>query len=386
MIIAVSANQCPALMKQVRNAGSTSAVIISGGFSETGSKGAILERELVEAARVMGVRIIGPNCVGVLNSQLFNGTFIMMPTCGRVALVSQSGALGGVLIYTTQAKRVGISKFASVGNAADVGITDVIDYFRDDLDTSVIMVYLEGVRDGRALFRSLQQASVKKPVIVLKGGRSEVGARATESHTGSMAGSIAIFNGMLRQAGCVSAPTLESMFDIAKLFEYQPLPKGRNIGIISNTGGAAVLAADACNDVGLLVPTLNPNTEQKLHQNLSPLAAIKNPVDVVATGGRREYSIATELLLRDTNIDMLFVICAVPTFAGMNQTEHAYGVLEGIQAAQMNKPIVAVWLAGEVGKPGKAILEDNRIPCYDDPATAALYISKFIEYAELRKR
>ncbi len=382
VIVAVPAAHCSALMNQIRAVKAKGAVIISGGFSESGEYGEKLERELKDAAREAGVRIIGPNCVGVLNSQLFNGTFTLMPESGRISLVSQSGALGGVLIYTTRTKRVGISKFASVGNAADIGITDVIDYLGEDSDTSVIAVYIEGVGDGRKLFRSLQHASTKKPVIVLKGGRSQAGARATESHTGSLAGSNAIFNGMLRQAGCVSAPTLDSMFEIAKMFDYQPLPRGRNIGIISNTGGAAVLAADACEEMGLSVPSLEAHTEHELRQRLSPLASVKNPVDVVATGGQKEYRFATEMLLKDTNIDILLVICVVPTFAGMSQTEHAIGTIEGVDAAHVNKPIAAIWLADEVGRPGIEILESRRIPCYDDPMRAAICLSKITEYAE----
>ncbi|MCF2137295.1 MAG: acetate--CoA ligase family protein [Candidatus Thorarchaeota archaeon] len=382
VIVVIAARHCPSLMSSIRNAGAKHAVIISGGFSETGEDGKRLEEELVQAAREAGVRLIGPNCVGVSNSRLFNGTFTMMPERGNIALVSQSGALGGMLIYTTKSKRIGMSKFASVGNSADVGIVEVLDYFREDPKTSVITTYIEGLEKGRQLFDSLQKAAEKKPVVVLKGGRSEAGGRATQSHTGSLAGSIKIFEGMVRQAGCVTAPTFDTLFEIAKLFDYQPLPKGRNIGIISNTGGAGVLAADAASELGLSIPRLEEKTQNELRQVLSPLASVENPIDVVASGGRREYRVASELLLRDPNIDMLLVICAVPTFAGMTQTEHAAGTLEAVRATETEKPVVGVWLAGDVGKPGKDLLEMNRIPCYDDPYVAALCMARMSEYAE----
>ncbi|MHA1654143.1 MAG: acetate--CoA ligase family protein [Candidatus Thorarchaeota archaeon] len=386
VIVAIAARHCPNLMKEIRRAGARHAVVISGGFSETGEEGARLEAKLVNAAREAGVRLIGPNCVGVSNSRLFNGTFTMMPEPGNIGLVSQSGALGGMLIYTTKAKRIGMSKFASVGNAADIGIVDIVDYFREDPKTSVITIYIEGVKNGRRLFESLRMASEKKPVVVLKGGRSDAGGRATQSHTGSLAGSTRVFDGMIKQAGCATAPTLDTLFEIAKLFDYQPSPRGRNIGIISNTGGAGVLAADAASDFGLNVPRIDENTRKALRQILSPLASVDNPVDVVASGGRREYRVTVELMLADPNVDMLMVICAVPTFAGMTQTEHAAGTLEAIRAAETDKPVVGVWLAGDVGKPGKDLLEMNRIPCYDDPYVAALCMSRVAEYAERHNR
>ena len=385
VIIAVAAKYCAGLIAEARKAGARAAVVISGGFSEIGAKGTELEEELVSAAREAGVRIIGPNCVGVSNSRLFNGTFTMMPERGNIALVSQSGALGGMIIYTTRTKRIGISKFASLGNAADVQFSEVIDYLGDDPKTSVVAVYIEGVDQGRTFFKSINDAASRKPVVVLKGGRSEVGGRATLSHTGSIAGSTQLFDGMVRQARCVTAPTLDSLLEICKLFDYQPLPAGRNIGIISNTGGAGVLATDAATELGFHISALEENTRQELRQVLSPMASVENPIDVVASGGRREYRVSTELMLKDSNVDMLLVICGVPTFAGMTQTEHAAGTLEGIRTADEGKPVVGVWLAADVGKPGKDLLEMNRVPCYNDPYMATLCMARVAEYAEMHR-
>ena len=386
VIVAVAAKYCASLMPEIKKAGARNAVIISGGFSETGSEGIELENELAKAAKESGIRIIGPNCVGVLNSRLFNGTFTMMPERGNIAFVSQSGALGGMTIYTTRTKRIGMSKFASVGNAADVGIVEVIDYFRQDPKSTVIAAYIEGVNEGRGLFESLQKAASEKPVVVLKGGKSEAGGRATQSHTGSLAGSAKIFDGMIRQAGCVTAPSLDTLFEVCKLFDYQSLPRGRRIGIISNTGGAGVLATDAASELGLKIATFEHETHDELSQVLPPMASVRNPIDVVASGGRREYRIATELLLKDSNVDMLLVICAVPTFAGMTQTEHAAGTLEGVRMAGIDKPVIGVWLAGDVGKLGKDLLEMNRIPCFDDTSLATLCMMRVAEYAEAHQK
>jgi len=386
VIIAVAAKYCPQLMHEVRAVGARNAVIISGGFSETGKRGAQLEQELQEAAREADVHFIGPNCVGVSNSRLFNGTFTMMPERGNIALISQSGALGGMLIYTTKAKRIGMSKFVSIGNATNIGFTDLLGYLGQDSQTKVITVYVEGVEKGRSFYEALRSASRRKPVVVLKGGMSDPGSRATLSHTGSLAGSPQVFEGMIRQSGCVTAPTFDSLFEIAKIFDYQPVPKDCNIGIISNTGGAAVLATDSASRLGLNIPTLSTSTRKELSKLLPPMASVDNPVDVVASGGRREYKLTTRLLLEDSAIDILLVICGVPTFAGMTQTEHAAGTLEGIRIANTDKPVVGVWLAGEIGKPGKDLLEMNRIPCYDDPNMAALCCAKMSEYTRLLNR
>lgn len=382
VIVAVAAKHCPSLIPEIHNAGARNAVIISGGFSESGPEGAEIERAMIRAARNADIRIIGPNCVGISNTHLFNGTFTMMPERGNIAFVSQSGALGGLSIYNTKAKRIGMSKFASIGNAADIGFVEILEYFRQDSKSTVIAAYIEGVTRGRELFESLERAAHEKPVVILKGGKSEAGNRAALSHTGSLAGSTRVFEGMIRQAGCVTAPTLDTLFEICKLFDYQPLPKGCNIGIISNTGGAGVLATDAASEFGLPIATLEKETQRELRRLLPPMASSENPVDVVASGGRREYRFAAELLLKDPNVDMLLVICGVPTFAGMTQTEHAAGTLEAVHMSTKEKPIVGVWLAGDVGKPGKELLEMNRIPCFDDPALAVLCMARVADYAK----
>ncbi|MHA1958832.1 MAG: acetate--CoA ligase family protein [Candidatus Thorarchaeota archaeon] len=382
VVVAVAAKQCPGLMSEIRQAGAKSAVIISGGFSETDEEGEALETLLVKRAKESGVRFLGPNCVGISNTRLFNATFTMMPEQGNIAFVSQSGALGGICIYKTQSKHIGMSKFVSIGNAADITLPEIIDYFHDDEESTVIAVYTEGIEDGRSLFESLRNVSKVKPIVLLKGGRSEAGKQATKSHTGSLAGSSRVFDSMAKQAGCAIAPTLDTLLEICKLFDYQPLPKGRRIGVISNTGGAGVLAADAISDLGLDLANLKSKTKTELKQRLSPIASVNNPVDIVANAGRNEYRISTQLLLKDSNIDALLVICAVPTFAGMTQTEHAAGTLEGVRNTDTGKPIVGVWLAGDIGQPGKDLLEMNQIPCYDDPALAALCMRRTVDYSE----
>ena len=344
----------PGIVEECGEAGVSGIVIISAGFSEAGKKGQKMANDILRIAKKYEIRVIGPNCLGFIKPSLnLNASFATeMPLTGRIAFVSQSGALGGMIIYTTRSKRIGMSKFASIGNSADVGFVEILNYFREDPKSSVIAAYVEGVDEGRALFKSLHDAAKVKPVVLLKGGRSEAGGRATLSHTGSLTGSTKVFDGMIRQAGCVTAPTLDTLFEICKLFDYQPIPKGNRIGIISNTGGAGVLATDAASELNLEITNLTEGTKEELRQVLPPMASINNPIDVVASGGRREYRIATELLLKDINIDILLVICAVPTFAGMTQTEHAAGTLEGVRSASMDKPVVGVWLAGDVGKLG----------------------------------
>ncbi|MEM2142803.1 MAG: CoA-binding protein [Candidatus Thorarchaeota archaeon] len=385
VIVAVPAAMCPALMPEVRSAGAKYAVVISGGFSETGKRGRELEAQLVQRAHEAGVRILGPNCVGIASSGVFNGTFTMTPPPGNIAVVSQSGALGGILIYTAKKKNIGLSRFVSIGNACDIGFEEVFLYLANDPITRVIVTYVESFKNGRASLRSLQEASSRKPVVVLKGGRTDVGQAAASSHTGSLSGSASLFDAMMTRVGCVSAPTLDSLLEIAKVFDYQPLPFGKRIGIISNTGGAGVLAADALVEHGLVVPVFCSDTQRDLSDLLPSIASVRNPVDLVATATGSDYMRVVTRLLDDPTVDVLLVICAVPTFAGMSTTEHAVGVVEGLRASVNSKPVAAVWLAGDPAVPGREILESARIPCYDDPYMAALCISKLVRYAELQK-
>ncbi len=342
-------------------------VLITAGFGETGEEGKREEKELVEIAHKYGMRIIGPNCVGIMNTHNdMNATFIMDAKRGDIAFVSQSGALGAGIVYKTVKEGIGFSKFISIGNMADVDFSELMEYLADDEESKAIALYIEGVKDGRKFMEAAKKVTKKKPVIVLKAGKSESGARAASSHTGSLAGSYKIYEAAFKQTGILVANTIDEMLSMARAFT-QPLPKGNRVAIMTNAGGPGVLTADEIDKHGLKLANLEEETMRKLREFLPPMAAVKNPVDMIASARGEEYYKTAKLLLEDKNVDMLIAICVVPTFAGMTPTEHAEGVIRAVKEVNNGKPVLALFMAGYVSEPAKELLEKEGIPVYERP-------------------
>jgi len=342
-------------------------VLITAGFGETGEEGKREERELVEIAHRYGMRIIGPNCVGIMNTHnSMNATFIMDAKKGDIAFVSQSGALGAGIVYKTVKEGIGFSKFISIGNMADVDFSELMEYLAEDEESKAIALYIEGIKDGRRFMEAAKRVTKKKPVIVLKAGKSESGARAASSHTGSLAGSYRIYEAAFKQTGILVANTIDEMLSMARAFT-QPLPKGNKVAIMTNAGGPGVLTADEIDKYGLKLANLKEETMQKLKEFLPPMAAVRNPVDMIASARGEEYYRTAKLLLEDENVDMLIAICVVPTFAGMTPTEHAEGVIRAVKEVNNGKPVLALFMAGYVSEPAKELLEKEGIPVYERP-------------------
>jgi len=288
-------------------------VVISAGFSEVGNYE--LERKLVSVAKSYGVRLIGPNSAGVVNtnSKLYACLeFRVSP--GPISLISQSGAIGGVLFAYARHSKIGFSKFVSCGNSADVNEAEVLAYLADDENTKVVALYLESVKSGRLLLKVAREASLKKPVVALKGGRSAAGLRAASSHTGSLASSFAIYAGAFKQAGIIQVSTLEDLFGSAKSLSTQPPAKGDRIAILTNSGGPGVLATDACESLGLRVPEPSPRLKSMLRSFLPPICSIRNPIDLTANAGYDWYFKSLEVLLGSDEFDGVIVICVPPSF------------------------------------------------------------------------
>jgi len=357
-------------------------VIITAGFGETGEEGKKEERELVEIAHKYGMRIIGPNCVGIMDTHSnLNATFIMKAKKGSVAFVSQSGALGAGIVYKTIKEDIGFSKFISVGNMSDVDFADLMEYLADDKNSKAIALYIEGIKDGRRFMEVAKKVSKKKPIIALKAGKSESGARAASSHTGSLAGSYAIYEAAFKQSGILVAETIDEMLSMARAFT-QPLPKGKRVAIMTNAGGPGVLTADEIDKRGLKLANLKEETMEKLRSFLPPMAAVKNPVDMIASARGEEYYMTTKLLLEDENVDMLIAICVVPTFAGMSPTEHAEGVIRAVKEVNNGKPVLALFMAGYVSEKAKELLEKEGIPTYERPEDVGTAAYALVEFAK----
>ncbi len=361
-IIAIPAKFVPALIDEIGPL-IKGAVVISAGFSEVGNRE--LERELVEKARKHGVRVIGPNCAGIFGVHgRFFGSFEVRVKSGGLALISQSGAFGGAALAMGNEEGIGFSAFVSYGNAADLTESDFLEYFADEENTKAIALYIEGVKDGRRFLKALRYASVKKPVIILKAGKSASGAKAAASHTGSLAGSYEIYRAAFKQAGAIEVEEMEELFDAAKAFEMYP-KAGRRVAVITNSGGPGVLATDKLERLGLEMARLGDETVEELRSFLPPQCSVKNPIDLIADADYERYKKTIEVICRDENVDSLLVICVPPIF--LPGEEIARAVID----AKCDKPLIVNFMAGELVRDGVKLLEGSGIKNFPTPERAA---------------
>jgi acetyl coenzyme A synthetase (ADP forming)-like protein len=297
-------------MKAVGERGIKAAVVITGGFKELGEEGAKIERDLKALTDSYGMRIVGPNCVGTMGMYTgLNSTFIKgMPIAGPIAFVSQSGALGGGVVDLVLDSNIGFSHFASLGNQMDVNETDMIEYLGDDDNVKVIAVYTEGLTDGQRFIKVCREVSRKKPIVFLKAGKNEAGAKAVSSHTGSLAGSYAAYQAALKQAGVIEVQTLSELFTVAWTLGTQPLPKNKRVAMTTNAGGAAALAADSIDFYGFSLAKIAPKIQERLRTKLNPSAQVSNPVDMLGSVSPEDYHWSLENLDADDGVDVLLPI------------------------------------------------------------------------------
>lgn len=371
-IIAVPAKFCPGVMKQCVDKGVKGAIVISAGFGEYGEKGKQLQREMVEIARKGGIRIVGPNCLGVLRMKnSMNASFApTMPPKGSIAFASQSGALADSVIDWAVEERYGFSTIISYGNKADLDVYDFMQYLADDPETKVITCYIEGVKDGRRLIDIAKKVTKKKPVIALKAGRGTAGTKAISSHTGSLAGSYKIYEAAFRQSGIIIADTVEELFDMAKALAEQPKLKKNSIGIVTNGGGCGVLTADYCEEFGVGLAELKKSTLKKLERGgkMHPAYSARNPLDIVGDALPDRYKVAIDTLLSEDYIHGLIVIQTLQTMT--DPIENAKIVIKA-HKKYPDKPIICTYMGGRFSEKGINYLEDHNIPDFNDPRKAA---------------
>jgi acyl-CoA synthetase (NDP forming) len=359
-------------------------VVISAGFAEAREAGAQLQQELVEVCREAGMRLIGPNCMGIINTDPkvgLNGQFSpFKPNLGKIGFLSQSGALGIAIIDYASRLGLGMSTFVSVGNKADISGNDLIQYWESDDNTNLILLYLESFGNPRKFARIARRVGRKKPIIAVKGGRSAAGFRATQSHTGALvAASDITVDALFCQAGVIRTDILSEMFDVAALLTTQPVPKGDRVAIITNAGGAGILAADACEDLGLQVPELSRESQAALKGFLSSAAGVRNPVDMVASASSSDYAHAIRAVAMDPNVDALIAIFIPPM--ALHPEEVAGEILKAAQELDGRIPILSTFMASH-GSP--EILSDgqSRIPSYPFPEAAARALARAVQYGK----
>jgi acyl-CoA synthetase (NDP forming) len=315
VVITTPAPTVPGLLRQCGRLGLRNVVVISSNFSEVGEEGAALERELTETAAAHDLLVVGPNTMGLLNARrrLYAVGSPLQLRPGDISFVSQSGNVGANMLGWGMNQNIGFSKFVGSGNEAVLHAEDFIRYFAEDDDTGIILAYLEGVRDGRSFLRSLKEATAKKPVIILKAGRTEEGGKAARSHTGSMAGSDTIYDAAFRQGGAVRADSSQDMLDLAKAFQRLPLPQGDRVGIITLGGGWGVLATDAVSLHGLTLGELDRRVEETCDRLLPPFWSHGNPVDMVGNLDIHTHLEIVEAMCRSPNFDSLIVLGSLGT-------------------------------------------------------------------------
>ncbi len=374
-------------------------VVLSAGFAEIGPEGRARQDELVQKARAQGMRIIGPNCMGIINTARdvsLNATFsLTVPPRGRVAMSSQSGALGLAILDYADQLGLGISMFASVGNKADVSGNDLLQFWEDDPETNVILLYLESFGNPRKFARIARRVARKKPILAVKSGRSVAGSRAAQSHTAALAGNDRAVDALFRQAGVIRADTLEELFDVASVLTNQPLPAGGRIAIVTNAGGPGILAADACESEGLSLPALTAETLAALRALLPAAAGLGNPIDMIASAPSEHYEGTVRRVLADPNVDALIVIF-IPTGAASGE-DVAAAVRRAVVAAHadsgQDKPVVACFMSSR-GVPAMLAGDEQQgagppaspIPSFRFPEAAARALARSVSYAAWRNR
>jgi acetyl coenzyme A synthetase (ADP forming)-like protein len=387
-IIAVPSKYVIDVVEQCGRKGVRALIVLTAGFAEVGAEGQQRQTALVRICRSYGMRMIGPNCIGAINTDPaapLNATFgPLMPRPGRIGMATQSGALGLAAIDFTAARDLGFSSLVSMGNKADISGNDLLGYWHTDPRTDVILLYLESFGNPRKFARFARAIGRSKPIVALKSGRSMVGARATASHTGAvLSASDVTVDALFQQAGVIRTDTLDEMLDVAELLVHQPLPGGRRVAILTNAGGPAVMCADTCEARGLQVPPLSETTQSTLRQLLPAEASFANPVDMLAAATSQQYAQCIRAIAEDPDVDSVISIFLPPLATQPGEVARALSV--AVDGLSVRKPVLAVFMSAQplpaLGTPG-----GGRVPGYHTPEPAAIALGHAVRYAEWRAR
>ena len=385
-VVLVPAGFVPQVLKDAGRKGVKGAIVISAGFKEIGGGGIELERQLQSVAREYGMAVVGPNCFGVINTDpavSLNATFSRsFPLGGKIAFISQSGAVGVAALEYAAAEKIGFSKFISIGNKADIDENAVLEALADDPETDVILLYLEALENPKEFVRLARRISEKKPILGVKSGRTLEGAKAAASHTGALAGSDEVYDSLFAQCGVLRVDTLEELFRLGMAFAKQPLPRGHRVAIVTNAGGPGIMATDNSVRYGLELASLDPKTKSILMADLPPTVSLNNPIDLIGDADESRYQLAMQAVLADDNVDGVIVICVPQMLTNLEATSKAIAQ----QARFSNKPVFAVYMATGNIEDSLKILEDAQIPHYRFPEDAARALSAMARYFHWQSR
>ncbi|RLF84224.1 CoA-binding protein [Thermococci archaeon] len=388
-VISIPGKFVPQILEECGQKGVKGVVVISAGFKEAGN--VELEEKLLEVARKWNIRIVGPNCLGVTNIENgFDCTFNpperqARPEFGGIAFMSQSGAFGAAILDWAARHEVGMSKFISLGNMADLDESDFMEYLKDDKATRVITAYLEGVKDGRKFLEVARNATKKKPVVILKSGRTEAGAKAAASHTGSLAGSYTIYQAAFEQTGVLEARSMRQLFNYAKALTMQKPAKGDRVAIVTNGGGAGVMMSDGVLEVGLKMADLSEETKEKFAKaivegKLPAHMSYKNPIDIIGDAPSRRYEVAMRYALEDENVDVLAVIALFQSPA-LDE-----GIVEAVGRMQeYGKPVVFIAPGGAYPEKMARRIEKTGVPVFETVEDGVDAVYALVRYGQYIK-
>ena len=383
-IIVIPAKVVADALRDCSKAGVKGVVVITAGFKEVGGEGVDREREIISIVRNSGMRMVGPNCLGVMNTKIkMNASFAAeMPPEGRVAFFSQSGALGVAIIDWALENNFGFSKFVSFGNKADLNETDFLEYFAKDPDTDVILGYIEDIVDGKKFLNIAKEVTKIKPVILIKSGATEAGARAASSHTGALAGSDRAFTEAFRKTGIIRVNGIQELFDTAEMFLSKKYPKGKRLLIITNAGGPGIIAADTADKLGIKLDPMSRASIDKIAEKLPSSASLYNPVDVIGDATSERYKVVLEQAIKD---ELIQGICVILTPQAMTDVDNVADVVIS-SSKKTDKPIFTTFIGGQRIKNAIKKLKENKIPNFTDPSVAINAYSKLINFVELKNR
>lgn len=385
-VVLVPAGMVPHVLKDAGRKGCKGAIVITAGFKEVGGQGVELEQQLHEVAQSYGMAIIGPNCFGVINTDpavSLNATFSRnFPLMGKIAFVSQSGAVGVAALEYAAGRKIGFSKFVSIGNKVDIHENHLLEALAEDPMTDVILLYIEDLEDPKEFIKLAQKISEKKPILAVKSGRTTEGAKAAASHTGALAGSDDVYDSLFVQCGVLRVETLEELFRFGIAFANQPLPRGSRVAIVTNAGGPGIMATDASVRHGLELADLTPRSKSILRSNLPPTVSLNNPVDLVGDADEVRYQLAMQAVLSDDNVDSVVAICVPQMLTNLEATSKMIAQ----QVKFSDKPVSAVYMATGDIESSLKILEDAQIPHYRFPEDAARALGAMARYVRWRQR
>ncbi|MDD5544421.1 MAG: acetate--CoA ligase family protein [Acidobacteriia bacterium] len=385
-VIVVPKHQVLEIVDECGRRGIRGLVVITAGFKEVGPEGQTLEEQLRRKIRQYGIRMIGPNCMGLINTDLLvreNCTF--SPTealTGNVGFMSQSGALGVAILNIARKINLGFSYFVSMGNKTDVSGNDLLEYWEHDPRTQIILMYLESFGNPRKFTQIARRISRQKPILVVKSGRTSQGARAASSHTGAMAGMDIAIDALLEQCGVIRVNTVEELFDVAIGFSNNPIPRGSRVAILTNAGGPAIMATDACVSAGLIMAEFSETTRKHLQDYLPPEASILNPVDMIASANKDSYAFCLDVILKDEGVDAVIVTFVPPIMI------NPIDIVQSIERIRKNhgKPVLGVIMARDEFFDEVNEVAPDHLPLYLFPESAARTLSAMVRYARWRAR